>query len=401
MRWLLVILSAVTSWAEDWPQFLGPRRDGSYQDEIANVWPKEGPSVVWKKDVGVGWSAPVVSGDKLILFHRLKDLEVIECVSTADGATVWTNAYKATYRDSMGFEDGPRATPAIAGGKVFAYGPDAIVSAIGLSGKLVWRVDAKKEFGSQQDFFGRAASPLVAGDLVLLNVGGSKGAGIVALETVTGKLRWKASDDESSHSSPALAEINGKQMAVFLTRNEAIGIEAANGAVVFRHSHKPGISASVSAATPIVARNLVFVTASYGAGAATLRIESDGKIQQLWASDDALSAHYATPVHQDGLLFGFHGRQEQGPDFVCVEMATGKTRWKKENFGAGTVMVAGEKLLILLESGELVMASANGGAYKELARAQILGSNRAHPALADGYLYARDKSKLVKVDLRK
>jgi outer membrane protein assembly factor BamB len=240
----------------------------------------------------------------------------------------------------------------------------------------------------------------VVGDLVLLNVGG-EGAGIVALDVASGKLRWKASNDEASYSSPTLASINGKTNALFLTRHEFVALDPATGKILFQYPFGPTEDASVTAATPLVEGRTVFLSACYGAGSTALRIEN-GKPQKVWASDTAMLNHYATCVHRGDLLFGFDGRQEQGAAFACVDLKTGKTLWHKPRFGAGTVTIAGDKLLILLQTGEFVLAEASGDAYKELRRAQVIGSGvRAYPALADGFLYASSKDKLVRLDLHK
>ena len=401
MRLVFVALFLnVAVMAEDWPQFLGPRRDGSYVGEISATWPKEGPKQVWKKDVGIGFAGPVVSQGKVFIFHREGDEEKLDCLDANSGNKVWSSGYAATYRDGFGMEAGPRATPAVANGRVFTYGPDGIISAYGVrTGTMLWRIDAKKEFASQKGFFGRASSPLVVGDLALLNVGGT-GAGIVALDVANGKLRWKASEDEASYSSPTLAVFEGKTNALFLTRKELVGIEPVSGKVLFQYPFGPRESASVTAATPLVDGNLIFLSACYGAGSEALRMEN-GKPAKVWESDDVMLNHYATCVTRDGLLFGFDGRQEQGAAFVCADLKTGKPKWRKDDFGSGGVMIVGNRLLILLETGELVLAEANGTAYNELHRAQVVGANRSYAALADGFLYARDKSKLVRLDLRK
>jgi outer membrane protein assembly factor BamB len=400
MRLFLVALFlSVAAMAEDWPQFLGPRRDGSYAGEISTNWPKEGPKLVWKKDVGIGFAGPVVSQGRVFLFHREDDEEKLDSFEANTGNKVWSSGYAATYRDSFGMESGPRATPAVADGRVFTYGPDGIISAYGVrTGTMLWRVDAKKEFASQKGFFGRASSPLIVGDLLLLNVGGT-GASIVALDVANGKLRWKASDDDASYSSPTLAVFEGKTNALFVTRKEFVGIEPMSGKVLFQYAFGPKESASVTAATPLVEGKLIFLSACYGAGSTVLRMEK-GMPVKVWESDDVMLNHYATCVKRDGLLFGFDGRQEQGAAFACVDWKTGKLLWRKVNFGSGGVIIVGDRLLILLESGELILAEANGTAYKELQRAQVVGANRSYPALAEGFLYARDKSKLVRLDLR-
>ena len=171
--------------------------------------------------------------------------------------------------------------------------------------------------------------------------------------------------------------------------------------IYFEFPWQPAIHASVSAATPLVIGDLVFISASYGAGAAVLKFKESGP-EKLWSGDDILSNHYATTVHHDGFLYGFDGRQEQGCNLRCVELKTGKIRWSLDRFGAGTVAVAGNDLLVLTEKGELIGAPASPSEFKPVARAQILPYGvRAYPAIADGLLYARSGEKFVCLDLRK
>ena len=157
----------------------------------------------------------------------------------------------------------------------------------------------------------------------------------------------------------------------------------------------------MNAATPLVIGDLLFISAQYGPGAGVFQVNG-AVLTQLWASDDVLSNHYATSVHSNGYLYGFHGRQEFGPSFRAVELKTGKVRWSQDRFRAGSVTLAGNRLLILRETGELLIAEASPDAFKPLARAQILpGDVRAYPALSDGFLYARNDNTLVCLDLRK
>ena len=388
--------------AADWPQFLGPARNGVYADARLNSkWPKEGPPVVWQMKVGEGFSAPVVANDRLILFHRVEKKERLDCIEARTGKPVWNFEYATEYSDDFSRGDGPRATPAIANGRVFAFGPAGTLSCVSLTnGTKVWSVETQREFGASKGFFGMVCSPLVEGGQVLMNIGG-KGAGIVAFDANTGKVLWKAGSDEASYSAPVAATINDKRYALFVTRKFFTALDPRTGKVYFEYPWQPAIHASVSAATPLVIGDLVFISASYGAGAALLRFKESGP-EKVWSGDDILSNHYATSVHHAGFLYGFDGRQEQGCNLRCVELKTGKLRWSEERFGAGTVTLAGEQLLVLTEKGELICASASPTGFNPVARAQILPYGvRAYPAIADGLFYARSGDKLVCLDLRK
>lgn len=397
----LISIAAFSALAEDWPQFLGPTRNGVYAGTNLNSrWPKEGPPVVWQMKVGEGFSAPVVADRRLVLFHRVGDKERLDCVEARTGKMVWQHEYPTDYEDAYDRGNGPRATPAIANGRVFAFGPAGMLTCVSFTnGAKLWSVDTQKEFGARQGFFGMACSPLVEGSAVLMNIGG-KNAGIVAFDAASGKVLWKSGTDEASYSSPAAASIGGKRYALFLTRNFFSALDPASGKTHFQFPWQPSIHASVSAATPLVIGDLIFISASYGAGAAVLKFKESGP-EKVWAADDILSNHYATSAHHDGFLYGFDGRQEQGCNLRCVELKTGKIRWSRDGFGAGTVTLAGNNLLVLTEKGELLLAPASPAAFKPSARAQILPYGvRAYPAIADGLFYARSGEKLVCLDLK-
>jgi outer membrane protein assembly factor BamB len=391
----------VFSWtlhAEDWPQFLGPARNGVYASAVNLQWPKEGPKVLWQMKVGEGFSAPVVADGRLVIFHRVGDRERLDCVEARTGKPIWHYQYLTDYHDDFSRGDGPRATPAVADGRVFTFGPQGMLTCV-TNGVKVWAVDTQKRFGAGKGFFGVACSPLVESNTVLMNLGG-KGAAVVAFGSEDGKVLWKSGNDEASYSSPVAATINGKRYTLFLTRKFFTALDPTSGKVYFQYPWQPAINASVSAATPLIIGDLVFISASYGAGAAVLKFKESGP-EKLWSGDEILSNHYATSVHHDGFLYGFDGRQEQGCNLRCVELKTGKIRWTQDRFGAGTITLAGKDLLVLTEKGELIAAPASPEGFKPTARAQILPYGvRAYPAIADGLFYARSGEKLVCLDLR-
>ncbi len=404
---LASLVPALLIWAnrasgDDWPQFLGPNRNGIYVGkDLAAQWPAEGPAIVWKRDVGQGFAGPVVSEGKLILFHRVADKDHVECLDAKTGQAIWSAEYPTEYQDDFGFDEGPRATPTIAGGHVYTFGAEGSLRCWDLAtGKPIWAVDTKKELGSPKGYFGRACSPLVEGSTVIVNVG-AEAAGVVAFDKDSGKLVWKATHDAAGYSSPTAATIHGKRYVLVLTREGLAAIDPATGNVYFDFHFRARMDASVNAATPLVIDETIFLSASYGAGAMLLHFDEKGP-EKIWAGDGILSNHYATSVQADGFLYGFDGRQEQGANLRCVELKTGKVRWSEDHFGSGTIMIAGAKLLILSEKGELLLAPATPQEFKPMARAQVLGFDcRAYPALAQGLFYGRDKQNLVCVDLRR
>ena len=408
MRRLIVLGAACVAFAAvqvaalDWPQFLGPERNGVYSGPpLAETWGAQGPRVVWRKPVGQGFSGPVVAQGHLILFHRVANEEVVEALDLKTGTTQWRYAYPTSYRDDFGFDEGPRAVPVVADGVVYTFGAEGQLHAVDLAkGTKLWSEDTMRKFRVAKGYFGAAGSPLVEGGRVLANVGG-QGAGIVAFEPRTGKVLWTATDHQASYSSAVAATIAGRRSAIFLTREGLVGLDPATGRVQFERRWRARMAASVNVASPLVVGDLVFVSAEYGPGAAVLRVDGSNLVE-LWASDDVLSNHYATSVYYNGFLYGFHGRQEFNPSFRAVEMRTGKVRWNQDRFRAGSVTLAGDRLLILRETGEMILAPASPDGFKPIARAQVLPATvRALPALSDGFVYIRNENTLISLDLRR
>jgi outer membrane protein assembly factor BamB len=407
---LIVATAAATVVAAaDWPQHLGPDRNGAYSGSpIASSWPPGGPPKVWQRPIGAGFAGPVVAQGSVVVFHRLGNEEVVEALDARTGASRWRHAYATSYRDDFGFDEGPRATPVVAGNRIYTFGAEGQLSAIDFAtGRRIWSVDTARRFAVRKGFFGAAGSPLVEGGRLIANSGGrdgDRGAGIVAFDVATGAVLWTATDHEASYSSPVAATLGGRRTALFFTRNGLVGVDPADGAIRFERRWRSRQAASVNAATPLVIGGQIFVSATYGTGAALLRVNGSA-LADVWSSDEALSNHYATSVHQNGILYGFHDRQEFSPSLRAVEFATGRVRWSVDQYRAGSVTLAGDTLVILRETGEIVLAAATPQAYRPLAQAQLLPATaRSLPALADGFLYARNNDTrndvLVCVDLR-
>jgi outer membrane protein assembly factor BamB len=380
----------------DWPQFLGPQRNAvSTETGLLQTWGEKGPPMLWQKDIGEGFSAPVVAGDHLILFHRVGDDDVVACLDAASGKEIWKHTTPTKYEDPLGKGNGPRSTPLIADGRVYTLSPGGLLLCLKLDdGKKVWQRELLKDYEVPQSFFGVGTSPILEGKHLIVNVG-AKDAGIVAFAKDTGKEVWKATGDGASYSSPLAATIDGVRHVVFFTRQGIVSLDPATGAVRFSKRWRSRNNASVNAATPVVVGDRLFFTACYETGAILVRAKKDG-IEELWSNDRSLSCHFGTPVVHDGCLYGFHGRQETGTEMRCVDLKTGRVRWSKEGFGCGSMILAEGNLIVLSEGGELVLVEGKSNKYREKARAAVLtGPCRASMALANGRLYARDNKKLV------
>jgi outer membrane protein assembly factor BamB len=399
---VITVLLAVPVAAQDWPQILGPNRNGIYTGpDIVASFPRSGPPKMWSRPVGAGFAGPAVAGERLVLFHRVNNRETVEAMEAATGKTTWTFDYPTSYRDDFGFDEGPRAVPVIADGRVFTHGADGWLHGVDVTtGKLLWSSDTRRVFDAPKGYFGVASSPLVDGNRVLVNVGGKRG-GIVAFEAASGKTLWTSTSDEASYSAPVIADINGRHTAVFFTRTGLVALDPSNGTVLYQHRWRARMAASVNAATPIVSGDRIFLSAQYGTGAVLLQV-TNSAVKPIWSGDESMSNHYSTSVLKDGYLYGFDGRQEFGQTLRCVELATGKVMWDVDGFGAGTLLLAGETLVITRESGELALATASPRAFRFNARAQLIkGVVRAYPALANGRYYVRNERELAAFDLTK
>ncbi|MFN7922612.1 MAG: PQQ-binding-like beta-propeller repeat protein [Bryobacteraceae bacterium] len=386
MKLALPLLAAIAS-TQDWPQLLGPERNGVY----SGPWSEKASfKQLWKKPIGAGFASPVVASGRVIVFHRRGDDMILESLDPASGSSQWTFQYKTDYRDDFGFSDGPRAAPTVEGGRVYAYGAEGILHCLDLAkGTKIWNFDARERFQIRKEFFGAATVPLVDGDRVFMNIGGADGAGIVALDKATGKTVWKALTSEAGYSSPVAATIGGQRHILFFTREGLVDADPADGRIRFQRRWRARMAASVNAAMPLVAGNEVFLSSSYNTGAILLRIEGDSA-SPVWQNDESLSNHYATSVYKDGYLYGYHGRQEEGQELRAVEWKSGKVAWKQEGFGAGTVTLAGSHLFLLREDGELVIAPASPKGFRPVKKVRVASSKvRAYPAIAAGRLYVR------------
>ena len=226
-------------------------------------------------------------------------------------------------------------------------------------------------------------------------------AGVVGLDAITGQVRWSATKDPANYASPILTKFGGKASALFFTRQGLVCLNPKTGEIFFKHHWRPDGEHTVNASTPIIMNNLIFVSASYGKGATVVEV-NDGKLKTLWANNISMSCQYASCVIQNGYLYGFHGRQERGPELRCVSLVNGSVRWTTGRISAGNLLLADGKLLVLTEDGEFILAAASPRNFKALHRQQLLGlETRAHFALSDGRLFARDKRLLVCLNLKR
>jgi outer membrane protein assembly factor BamB len=406
MPWLrslaLLLLTAVLANAGDWPQWLGPKRDGSSTEKVA-PW-KDTLKVLWRQPVGEGHGSPVVAGGQVFLHVKVKDKDEEEVLAfdVKDGKQVWAHKYargNATFK----FGNGPRATPTVADGKVYSFGITGILTCCeAASGKEVWQVDTLKTFKAPNLFFGVSCSPLIEGDKVLVNVGG-QGASVVAFNKDKGTVIWQSMDDKASYSSPiALGEGKNRQV-VFLTQQGLASLSPADGSVFWKFPLVDKLAESST--TPVLSGDLL-LGSSVTYGAACLKLQDkEGKpaFGEVW-KNPAYTCYFSTPVPvgPDHTYLVTGALLPPSVMLRCVDTKTGKEHWNKPKIGkyhAALLRTGDDKLLMLDDAGNLILLDPNPKEYKELARAKVCGATWAHPALANGRVYLRDEKELLCIQL--
>jgi len=406
VAWLFASLLTVSAAnAGDWPQILGPQRNGIASGErLAESWPATGPRVAWSHAVGSGFSGVAVADGRVFVFDRQADQERVTALAADTGKPIWQSGFKASFVPAYVNDNGPRCVPTVHRNRVVVFGAKGALHCLDVkTGKTIWTHDTMALFNSKRPFrgeppegyFGKGSSPIVFNGLVIVNAGGAeKNAGVVAFSLSDGKLAWKSTDVRASYSSPTLARIGGQSHVVFAARLNVISVDPMTGKELFRFSFgRPG--PTVTGATPVVLGDQIFVTASYGFGAVMAKI-GVGKVSETWRSDDILSSQYTTAIADGGKLYGIHGRQDVGGAALrCVDAGTGRVAWEEAGFGYATLIAADKKLLILKTNGSLVLAGISPTRYQALATAKVLsGTARALPALAGGRLYVHNSRTL-------
>jgi outer membrane protein assembly factor BamB len=385
--------------AGDWPQILGPDRNGiaAGDERLADTWPESGPPLLWEQPVGRGFAAVAVAGDRVIVFDRDRNTERVQALKVATGEPLWDDAYPTDFVPQYGRDDGPMATPVVAGGRVCTFGAQGVLSCYDLdSGELHWRRDTHEDFGAREGYFGAGSSPLIDVGKVIVIVGGEREAeaAVVAFHLTSGETAWHSVADEASYSSPVVATVDGTRHLIALTRLKCVSLDPEDGGVRFEFPYGQR-GPTVTAANPLVVNGHLFVSASYGIGAVFAAIKQDG-VEELWSGDDILSSQYTTCIEHDGLLYGIDGRQDIPPaDLKCIDPRTREVKWAEASFGYASLIAADCKLIAVKTDGGLVLAELSPTSFKPLAEAQIFEDTvRALPALSNGRLYLRDSHTL-------
>jgi outer membrane protein assembly factor BamB len=398
----------------DWPQYNGARGDRIAPGPLAvKSFPSSGPPVAWRIELSDGLgSFAVHDGRAYTLVSRALDgtrHEVLIALDAATGKELWSATLTRPEYDGGGDSgtdenkggDGPRSTPSVADGRVFAFDAELALHAFDAeSGKPLWTRDLVSEFSGRSIRWQNAASPLVEGGLVLV-AGGGPEESLLAFHADSGEVAWALGDETITHATPVAATLQGVRHVLFFVQSGIVAIEPESGRWLWNAEFPYRTS---TAASPVVHDDIVYVSAGYGVGAAAWRVEKQGDVLApvlLWRASNKLINHWSTPVAEDGHLYGMFSFKEYGTGpLKCVDLATGEARWEQAGFGPGNVILVGNVLVALSDAGELVLVAAEPDAYRELARADVLaGKCWSTPAFSDGALYLRSTREAVKVDL--
>jgi len=395
--------------AADWPQWLGPQRNGiSAETGLLKSWPETGPKILWRTPLGNGFSALSIADGHAYTMYADSTGEFAVCLNAASGDEVWRFRTGSYYKEDQG-GDGPRSTPTIENDRVYVLGAQGKLFALNIAdGKKIWEKDLSAEFGSEIPKWGFSTSPLIEGELLLVETGGVNGnmlvdmvidretkATAVALEKATGNTVWTALDDKMSYSSPIAFTVNTMRQAVFFTAYSLVGLAPENGEISWRFPWKTRWD--VSAATPVlIPPDKIFISAGDQSAVIHLKAQRDGVVvEEIWKNSE-MKNHFGTSIYYQGHLYGF-----DQSILKCIDAATGTEQWKTRGYGKGSLIIADGRLIILGEQGNLGLAEATPEAFREQANVPVMnGRCWTIPALANGKLYLRDEREVVSLDLQ-
>jgi outer membrane protein assembly factor BamB len=389
---LVVLMATTLAWGADWPRFRGPRGDGvSAETGFLKQWPDGGPQVVWRADLGGGYSGiSIATGRVYTMFADGSD-EFVICLDAASGRELWRLRTDSTFKNMFG--SGPRSTPTVDGEVVYVLSAKGKLHALGAKdGALIWKRDLVKEFGAEAPRWGYSSSPLIEDELLLLDVGGSGGSSIVAFDKESGDTVWQSQSDKTGYSTPIAVTISDRRQVVFFTGTRVVAVSPDDGSLLWKQPWKTMYD--VNAAAPVfIPPDKIFISSGYDVGAAVYRVTASG-IEQVWRNREMKNKFSSSVLHA-GHLYGFDEKM-----LKCIDAASGETRWQHRGFGHGSLLYADGHLIVLGDKGSLAMVQATAEEYRERARVQIFeGKTWTVPTLAGGKLYLRDEGEIVSLDV--
>ncbi|MEM1450654.1 MAG: PQQ-binding-like beta-propeller repeat protein [Planctomycetota bacterium] len=400
----------------DWPSFRGPRRDGVCSEApLAAKFGAEGPPLVWAMERGQGFASPAVGEGRLVFTHREGDQAHVDSLDPATGRRHWRQSIPCTYSGRYFSNGGPRATPTIADGKVVVQDVGGVLACFDLAtGEPLWQLDTVEGMGAREGFFGVVSTPLVVGDAVIQNVGAAGGPTVAAFDLATGEPRWGAGETwGASCASPVLARLAGEDRILVMTGGVSrpptggLVIVSPDGELTFEYPFRSRTYESVNGSSPVACGDTVFLTSSYGVGAAAIDVDAKGGGTERWKDRRGLALEFSTPVFVDGLVFAIDGVSGRGGAILAIDPATGEERARRPfsfeqvlgsgegarrvdaGVGKGSLVHADGHFWILGDTGQLVVVRFDGESFEIVSQAPLFFAQQTWtpPVISGGLLY--------------
>ena len=383
-----LIITSSSALAVDWPNWLGPLGNGISTE---SNWKDEIEEPTWKTKVGVGFSSVSVANGKLYTMghdgKKTGGQETIYCLNAKTGKSIWSHSYPAPLIDYL-HEGGPCSTPTVDGSTVYSISKHGLLHAYGVNdGKIIWQKDMLKEAGMKgPPEWGFAASPFILGDQLIIEAGAT-----YSLNKKTGQVIWKSKPYRPAYGTPTIFKPNGKPMVAVLKTDGLVLLDPTNGKTLA--FVKWETSYRTNASTPIVQGDKLFISTGYQRGCALFQWK-ENSLNKIY-ENKILSTHMNHAILSDGFLYGFDGNVHMAgkKDFVCMKFLTGEEQWRTTDRGlmVGSLLIADDRMIILGQKGELVIAMATSSGFEEITREQVMGGRCwTMPVLANGSLFLRN-----------
>lgn len=422
----------------DWPCFLGPTQDSKSPERgLKANYGVAGPKLVWQTDVGLGYSMPTISRGRLYLFDAVGREARLRCLHSETGKLLWQFKYPFEYEDLYGYDNGPRCFPIVDDDRVYLFGVDGQLHCLSVTdGRQLWIVDTQENFGVVQNFFGVGSTPVIEGDLLIVQVGGSppedqklppgrldlvrgNGTAVVAFDKLTGQVKYSTSDELASYATPVLATIGERRWCFVFARGGLLGFDPTTGKEDFHFPWRAKILESVNASNPVVVGDRVFISECYGPGSALLQVRPGG-CEVVWSDGErrrqkAMQTHWNTSIYHDGYLYGSSGRHPGEAELRCVDFATGEVQWSQPDLSRCSLLYADGHFVCLAEYGQVHLLRVNSQKFdlvetweltERQANPSVFGPEPlirypawAAPVLSHGLLYLRGRNRLVCLEL--
>lgn len=394
---VIVTLLSASIFADDWPRWRGPNLNGiSNEKGWSTSWPADGPKQIWKAFVGVGFSSVSVAAGRLYTLGNADETDTVYCFDAIDGKQLWKFSYPCPL-DPQYYEGGPHCTPTVDHGQVFTLSKRGHAFAFdATSGAVLWRKNLVEELGVEKPRWGFASSPVIEGNLVLLNVGSAG----TALDRTNGEVVWKSGKAASGYASAVPYDFGGERCAAIFGGKALVGLRVRDGKELWSY---PWVEKwFINAADPLLIDRSKFFISTFGLGCALLEINASPEPKKLWQNKE-MGNHFNSCVCYDGFIYGINGNSDSPDrDLRCLDAKTGEVKWKQTGFGLGALMIADGKLIVMGDKGQLAIALATPKGFKPIAEAQVLGGKCwITPVLANSRIYCRNaKGDLVCLDVR-